>query len=317
MKDNLLTVPTPRGIKRTNLPLDPKTTKKQWGRIGEWLAAIDRSSRWWVGDWICFSDANYGEAYGKETCDLLGLAYSSVTDSAYVAKRFHFSRRRENLSFSHHAEVACLKEKDADEWLDTAETKGWSRNELREAVRRLKRHEAIAAAGALPAGTYNVILADPPWTFSNQSSETRQIENQYPTMDLSDICAMDVELASAEDAVLFLWVPSSMIPEGFEVLSAWGFTYKSMLVWVKDQIGMGWWVRNRHEPLLIASRGSIPPPADAATRSDSVVEAPRGEHSAKPEKFYSIIEAMFPDAQRLELFSREGRDGWKPWGTES
>lgn len=170
-------------------------------------------------------------------------------------------------------------------------------------------------APSLPRGRYSIILADPPWKFSNQSSSSRQIDNQYPTMTLDDISALAVETISTEDAALFLWIPSSMLPDGLQVMKAWGFSYKAMLVWVKDKIGMGFWARGRHEPLLIGARGKMPPPI-ATARPDSVIEAPRTAHSVKPETSYAIIEAMYPEAKRVELFARGQRKGWKAWGNE-
>ena len=102
-----------------------------------------------------------------------------------------------------------------------------------------------------------------------------------------------------------------------KVIEAWGFTYRTNMVWVKDKIGMGYHVRNKHELLLIAKRGELAVP-NVADRPDSVVEAPRGKHSEKPEVFYEIIERMYPDYPRLELFLRgEAREGWHGWGNEA
>ena len=88
------------------------------------------------------------------------------------------------------------------------------------------------------------------------------------------------------------------------------------MVWIKDRIGMGYHARNRHEILLIAKRGALPPP-EPGNRPDSVVEAPRAEHSAKPSEFYEILERMYPGVPKIELFSRTSRDGWAAWGFEA
>ena len=87
-----------------------------------------------------------------------------------------------------------------------------------------------------------------------------------------------------------------------------------MPVWVKDRIGMGYWFRGRHELLLVAKRGAVSPPEESL-RPDSVIEAPRGEHSAKPEAVYEVLEALYPDSTKIELFARTARPGWTPWGT--
>jgi N6-adenosine-specific RNA methylase IME4 len=117
--------------------------------------------------------------------------------------------------------------------------------------------------------------------------------------------------------VLFLWATSPHLEQAFEVIKRWGFAYKSSLVWVKNRIATGYWARNRHELLLIATRGDIPAP-DPAIVPDSVVEAPVGEHSAKPAVFRSIIEQMTPGLSRIELFARgEAPEGWQFWGFDS
>ena len=163
---------------------------------------------------------------------------------------------------------------------------------------------------------YPVIYADPPWLYDFTLSETRAIENHYPTMTLDEICALPVSGVAASDAVLFLWATSPKLPEAFRVLEAWGFTYKTCMVWVKDKIGMGYYARQKHELLLIATRGNIPTPAPS-DRPPSVIEATRLEHSAKPIEFYEAIERMYPTLERLELFSRSPRHGWAVWGNQA
>jgi N6-adenosine-specific RNA methylase IME4 len=116
--------------------------------------------------------------------------------------------------------------------------------------------------------------------------------------------------------VLFIWAVSSLLPEALELLEAWGFACKSSLCWVKPSIGPGVWLRNRHELLLVARRGAYPPPAPE-DRCDSVLEAARGRHSQKPERVYELLEQMYPQASKLELFRRGApRPGWAAWGNE-
>jgi N6-adenosine-specific RNA methylase IME4 len=162
---------------------------------------------------------------------------------------------------------------------------------------------------------FTVIYADPPWEYEHTKTDNRRIENHYPTMPLDAICALPVDSVAAADCVLFVWATSPKLAEAMRVIDAWGFTYRTSMVWVKDKIGMGYYARQRHELLLIATRGTLPVP-DPAVRPDSVVEAPRLEHSAKPHIFYSLIEAMYPDMPRLELFARNTRPGWTAWGNE-
>ena len=116
--------------------------------------------------------------------------------------------------------------------------------------------------------------------------------------------------------MLFLWATVPMLPQALEVMAAWGFEYKSNFDWRKDRIGTGYWNRNRHEHLLLGTRGKIPAPA-MGDQFESSIEAPVGEHSAKPEKFYEIIEAYFPTLPKIELNARQARDGWVRWGYEA
>ena len=133
-------------------------------------------------------------------------------------------------------------------------------------------------------------------------------------MSLAEIKRLDVP--ACDDAVLFLWATSPKLEEALEVLKAWGFQYRTCMVWVKDKIGMGYYARQRHELLLIGKRGNLPVP-DPEDRPDSVVMAPRAGHSEKPEVFYEVIERMYPTCERVELFARHPRDGWAAWGNQA
>lgn len=191
-----------------------------------------------------------------------------------------------------------------------------------EFLRELKREERVdeITREVEPLGEseklYRVLYADPPWRYEHVKTENRSIENQYPTMELDEIKSLEVPAAG--DAVLFLWATSPKLTEALEVMDAWGFTYRTCMVWVKDKIGMGYYARQRHEMLLIGTRGSLPTP-EPSNRPDSVVEADRGRHSEKPDVFYKLIETMYPEYEglRIELFARQERDGWEPWGFEA
>lgn len=164
-------------------------------------------------------------------------------------------------------------------------------------------------------GPFGVIYADPPWRYDHASARpSDQIENHYPTMSLEEIKALPVP--AANDSMLFMWVTSPKLAEGMQVLEAWGFDYRTCMVWVKDRIGLGYYARQQHELLLIAKRGSIPVP-DPQDRPSSVFYAPRGEHSAKPDLVYGLIERMYPLEERCELFQRRPRTGWSGWGNQA
>ena len=174
---------------------------------------------------------------------------------------------------------------------------------------------------ALPDKRYEVMLADPPWRFEPYSRTTgmdRAADNHYPTSALEEIKALAVASIAAPDCVLFLWATVPMLPQAHEVMPAWGFAYKSNLVWVKDRVGTGYWSRNKHELLLIGTRGHVPAPAPG-TQWPSAIEAPVRRHSEKPAVFYEIIEGYFPTLPKIELHARgdEARPGWDVWGPEA
>lgn len=180
---------------------------------------------------------------------------------------------------------------------------------------------------ALPEKKYGVILADPEWRFEPWSRTTgmdRAADNHYPTSCTEVIAARDVPSIAADDCVLFLWATAPMLPHALLVMAEWGFEYRSQVVWVKSRaigasliLGTGYWFRNAHELLLIGVRGKPPAPAPGEQWA-SVIEAPTGEHSSKPEKFISVIEEYFPTLPKIEL-NRRGppRPGWDAWGNES
>jgi N6-adenosine-specific RNA methylase IME4 len=165
---------------------------------------------------------------------------------------------------------------------------------------------------------YPIIYADPPWRYENPpiGASSRSIENQYPTMTLAEIGALPVSDLAADDAMLYLWATAPKLAECLWVIEAWGFEYRTNMVWDKEIIGMGYHARNQHELLLIAKRGSIPPPA-AGTQPSSVHRERRGEHSAKPKFYYEMIEAAYPQLAKIELFCRSPREGWVGWGNQA
>lgn len=168
---------------------------------------------------------------------------------------------------------------------------------------------------------FGVVYADPSWQYDEgTTTPSRKIENHYPTMPADEIAAMPVEGLCLKDAVLFLWVPNPLLPEGLMVMEAWGFTYKAKWTWLKQypgkKKGTGYWTINEDESVLIGVRGNPPPPPTKA-RFRSHFSAPVGKHSEKPEEVRKRIEKMYPKAGRIELFARQQSKGWEVWGNQS
>ena len=174
-------------------------------------------------------------------------------------------------------------------------------------------------------GGFSTVLADPPWRFANRTGkvapEHRRLD-RYSTMSLEAIKALKVQEVLAPAAHLYLWVPNALLPDGLEVMSAWGFRYVSNIVWAKRRIdggpdgrGVGFYFRNVTELLLFGVRGSMRtlPPGRSQV---NMIETRKREHSRKPDEQYALIESCSPGAY-LEMFARHKRPGWTVWGDES
>ena len=174
-----------------------------------------------------------------------------------------------------------------------------------------------AASQALGEKRYGVLYADPPWKFEVYNADTgldHAADAHYPTMPTDQIKALPVP--AADDAILFLWSTPPMLPHAHSVMQAWGFTYKSLIVWDKGIDGTGYWVRGRVEILLIGTRGNVPAPLPGE-QPPQLVPARRGRHSEKPAIFAEIIEKLYPNTPKLEMFARASRPGWDVWGNEA
>ncbi len=171
-----------------------------------------------------------------------------------------------------------------------------------------KRYKARPLS-ALPTNHYGTIYADPPWPYSNQATRAAA-SNHYPSMSIDEICRLPVSERVKPKSHLWLWTTNSFLREAFIVIDSWGFVFKSTLVWVKPQLGLGNYLRVSHEFLLIASRANL---VGRATDQRSWVEHDRLAHSQKPKVFRTIVEEISP-GPRLELFARAKADGWDSRG---
>jgi N6-adenosine-specific RNA methylase IME4 len=167
--------------------------------------------------------------------------------------------------------------------------------------------ELDATPPELPTGPFQVIVADPPWQYDSGGSLP------YPTMPVEEIKAMPVCEIADENATLWLWTTNAHLPVAFDVVTAWGFEYKTMLTWVKDRMGTGEWLRGQTEHCLLAARGK---PVFFHENHSTVLEAARREHSRKPEEFYALVEATCPGG-KVELFCRQRRKGWRAYGNDT
>ena len=181
----------------------------------------------------------------------------------------------------------------------------------REAVKRER-----TETPPVPSSKYRVLYADPPWRYGNKGlDDYGHAERHYPTMSISELCALSIRELAEDNAVLFLWVTSPLLEECFPVIKAWGFSYKTSFVWDKVKHNFGHYNSVRHELLLVCTRGSCTP--DVNKLFDSVQSIERSdEHSEKPEEFRAIIDTLYTHGKRIELFARRQIDGWDTWGNE-
>lgn len=173
---------------------------------------------------------------------------------------------------------------------------------------------------------FGTVLADPPWQFINRTGkvapEHRRL-SRYGTMSLAEISALPVAECLKPTAHLYLWVPNALLPDGIHVLNAWGFTYKSNIIWHKerkdggsDGRGVGFYFRNVTEILLFGTRGKNARTLQPGRRQVNFMSTRKREHSRKPDEQYPIIEGC-SFAPFLELFARGARDRWSSWGNQA
>ena len=173
---------------------------------------------------------------------------------------------------------------------------------------------------------YATILADPPWQFQNRTGKVAPEHkrlNRYPTMPLQDIMDMPVGEVADQRAHLYMWVPNALLPEGLKVMEAWGFKYKTNIIWYKirkdggpDRRGVGFYFRNVTEILLFGVRGKNIRTLQPGRSQENIISSRKREHSRKPDQQYKIIEAC-SWGPRLELFSRGIMKGWDCWGNQA
>lgn len=182
----------------------------------------------------------------------------------------------------------------------------------------------------MAAGPYNVIYADPPWQYGDKKPRGGA-ERHYPTMPLKEICALPISRLAADSCALFIWATWPLLPEALQVISAWGFEYKTLgFDWVKatkngkEHVGLGRYNRGNTEPCLLAVKGRVIDMVQShAVRSlilgesdPEVLVAPIGAHSAKPAEARDRIVTLLGDMPRVELFARQQIAGWDCWGNQ-
>lgn len=306
-----------------------RSTDQESEIYGTLLKRVDEAKQWAIGDWLADGKRHYGDGLYEKAAAILGVDEPSLRVYHSISGRFQLLLRNNNLTWNHHKETASLKKLaknddgklavsgDTDyekikDLLAKAEKEKLTVRELRDLVRRHKEWQQEQVRLANQPEKYSVIYADPPWQYTSGDQHTDEAQEtvlgtHYESMPLADICKMPVKEMAADNAGLFLWATSPTLEEAFEVITAWGFEYKTSMVWDKVAHNVGNYVSVRHELLLICVRGTMP---RVTKLVDSVHSEERSEHSRKPEHFRKVIEGMYPNAKRIELFARRHANGW-------
>ena len=186
-------------------------------------------------------------------------------------------------------------------------------------AKQLKREEDIQQQkqdiekGIKPVnGLFDVVAMDPPWPYGRKyDPETSRVANPYPEMSIEEIA--NITVPCKDDSVLFLWTTHMFLPGAFALMQGWGFDYKATLVWNKEKMGMGHWLRMQCEFCLIGIKGK---PYWSNTKFRDILNEPRREHSRKPDAFFEMVNEI-TKGSRLEYFSREQRENWHIYGNDT
>lgn len=207
----------------------------------------------------------------------------------------------------------------AEKYPSQEEALEWAKGKAQQATDKLLEIKAETKVPLLPEGDFRIVYADPPWKYGDELIEGYgAATHHYRIMDVAELCEMgeEVRAKTNANAVLFLWVPAPILPDAFSVLDAWGFVYKAQFIWDKIKHNYGHYNSVRHELLLVATRGKCLPDVHKLFDSVQVIERTE-KHSEKPEQFREIIDLLYPEGARVELFRRGAKPkGWEAMGDE-
>lgn len=312
-------------LTQTGVEIKGRPSFDEFSGVFQFAARANRASGFWLADLLAYGESRDDwKQLLDSVVDAGLLTEKSAKQYRYIGQHVPQSRRLEGVDFAHHAEVASLHPEDQLKWLEKAKDEGWSQRDLRQHVRASKRSRVISGQAQLE-GQYRVWYADPPWLYRDSGATSDgslgKAERHYAGMSIDALCKLPVAAHSTPNAVLFMWATAPMLletPGPREVIAAWGFQPKTGMVWDKVLGNFGHYVHGRHEHLIICARGSCTP--DVPTPSpDSVVTIRRSdEHSAKPDEFRQLIDRLYPDGRRVELFARKAAPSpWHSFGDDA
>jgi N6-adenosine-specific RNA methylase IME4 len=309
--NELLTIDGYCNVTKTGITFKRDVSKEEWQYVFDACNHISGCIQFWIGDLLKYREQRWGMY--DDISEQTGIDNKTLGDYKRVSEKVKSTLRHADLSFNHHREVAKLPEPKQIEFINRAVEEKLTVRDLREEIR--KADVIFNNDVKLPEGKFQVIYADPPWKYGNSMPEyfTEQA-NHYSLMTIEEICNMPISQMADKNAALFIWVTSPILEEAFQVVKSWGFEYKTSFIWDKIKHNMGHYSSVRHEILLLCIRGSYP--KESSNLRDSVYSEERTKHSKKPEYFYELIEEMYPNSNKIELFSRNKREAWHSYGNQ-
>jgi N6-adenosine-specific RNA methylase IME4 len=298
-------------VTKTGITFKRDVSKEEWQYVFDACNHISGCIQFWIGDLLKYREQRWGMY--DDVAEQTGIDKRTLREYRQISESVKSGARAPDLSYTHHREVAKLPEPKQIEFLKRAVEEKLSVRDLREEIR--KADIIVNNDVKLPQGKFQVIYADPAWKYGNSMPEyfTEQA-NHYSLMTIEEICNMPILEMADKNAALFMWVTSPILEEAFQVVNAWGFEYKTSFIWDKIKHNMGHYSSVRHEILLLCIRGSYP--KQSSNLRDSVYSEERTKHSKKPDYFYELIEEMYPNSNKIELFSRNKREGWHSYGNQ-
>lgn len=308
----------------TGIDVEGKPDFDNYQGAFDFATRANRSSDFWLADLMRYGEGRTDWAMRlSQVHDSTGLTMKTLKNVRAVGA-IDPSRRREGVSFAHHAEVTSLHPEEQVEWLEKASVEGLNVQEMRRGIKASKRTRVIEGQAVLQ-GLYRVIYADPPWSYNDnaptEDGSLAKAAGSFPGMTMEDLCKLPVAAHAMPDSILFCWVTATMLyenPGPREVIEAWGFKPKTGIVWNKV-LGMPghYGFQVQHEHLIIATRGSALPQVGAPHDDSIQVIRRQGEHSAKPEDVRKIITKHWTVGPYLELFGRKPVAGWDVYGNDA
>jgi N6-adenosine-specific RNA methylase IME4 len=285
---------------------------------GTFACRAFKRSGWWLADWL-----RYGESR-RDWAEILDQAHSLTGLSLQTLRNVRAlgaippGVRDPEVEFTLYRPLVGMEPERITHYVERSKTEGWGNRELRQVVRADKRAAVIEGQAHLE-GQHRVLLVDCPWKYEQAQPSLSSSAAHYPPMTIEQLCDLPVKPHTTKNAVMGFWVPAPLLydaPGPRDVIEAWGFTYKALIVWHKVRPAGGFYTQGDTELFLICTRGSGTPDVPDGLPSGVYVERKDPEHSRKPDYFRRILMKHWTTGPYLELFGRRRAEGWSVYGND-